>query len=405
MQVEFPKLKSIILLISFLLPLTLSGCKKDSAEGSTGGDIAAKVGSVDIPLSKVDKAIERGLQGTEKKLSELSPVELASARLQVLDTLITEEALLQRAKQENIKVTDEDINNYIQKAIQTSGLSADDFQKQLKEAGMTEEDFKENQRRQLTIEKMQEKLSNVKPPSDRDIEDYYTKNQAEFMIGKGVNLSAIIIDPADNKAKNDAIGDEQAKQKIAAVYNQLRSGADFATVARIQSEDRTAYQGGDLGFLDEQSLRQGGFPGQLVQQFFEMKEGDITPPVGGSGGRYYIFKLTSKRTQEEKLTLDSPQVKAQISQLLVGQKKSILSSALRLSALDEIRIENYLAQRILQNPDNFGSLRPTSLSGGTTSKPAEPKASPEKPDEKSATAEPTDKKPDSETDDKKSDKK
>ncbi|MEW6736188.1 MAG: peptidyl-prolyl cis-trans isomerase, partial [Acidobacteriota bacterium] len=118
---------------------------------------------------------------------------------------------------------------------------------------------------------------------------------------------------------------------------------------------------GDLGFLDEGTLRESGFPPELVQTFFQMREGDITPPVKGTG-RYFIFKLTAKRTQEEKLTLDSPQVKAQISQLLMGQRKEILNSALLSAALHQARVENYLAQRMLQNPDNFGSLRPTSLS-------------------------------------------
>jgi hypothetical protein len=46
---------------------------------------------------------------------------------------------------------------------------------------------------------------------------------------------------------------------------------------------------------------------------------------------------------------------------LIGQRKEILNSALLSAALHQFKIENYLAQRMLQNPDNFGSLRPTAL--------------------------------------------
>lgn len=360
---------SLILTVLFLFVAV--GCKKHGDMSSGGGEVAARVGRVDIPLSKVDKLIDRGLQGSGKKLSDLTAVELAAARLQALDTLITEEALFQRAVQDNIQISDDDVRNHIQKVVQSSGLSQDDFQKSLKEAGLTEEEFKEEQRRQLAIEKMTEKQSAVKPPTDREITDYFNQNQQQFKIGKGINLSAIIVDPADNKAKNDAIGEEQAKQKIAAVYAQLKGGADFATVARVQSEDASAYQGGDLGFLDEAALGQIGFPVQLIQYFFSMKEGDFTQPVAGSGGRFFIFKLTAKRTQEEQLSIDNPQVKAQISQLMVNQRKNILGTALRLAVLHQFPIENYLAQRILQNPDNFGFLRPTAL-GSSSEKPQTP---------------------------------
>jgi parvulin-like peptidyl-prolyl isomerase len=235
----------------------------------------------------------------------------------------------------------------------------------------------------MAIAKLQDKMSIVKPPTDREISEYFNRNQEQFTLGKGIYLSEIVVDAADNKAKNDAIGEEQAKQKIDQIYTQLKNGADFATVARVQSEDVSSYKGGDLGFLDEAHLQQVGFPAQLVQAFFAMKEGDITPPVQGSKGRWYIFKLTAKRTQEEKLSLDSPDVKAKISQVLIAQRKEILNSALVSAALNQTRIENFLAQRMLQNPDNFGSLRPTSLPSVAKSDAKTETKSDAKPDAKS----------------------
>jgi hypothetical protein len=97
--------------------------------------------------------------------------------------------------------------------------------------------------------------------------------------------------------------------------------------------------------------------------------------------------LTSKRLQDEKLTLDSPQVKSQISQLLTSKRKEVLNTALLSGAVHQVRIENYLAQRMLKNPDNFGSLRPTlapNASEGNSSnsnnpKPSESKENPDKP--------------------------
>lgn len=374
------RLQLIILAIILSISILALGCKPENADkSSSSSEVAARVGSTDIPLSKVDRVIEQGLQGSGKKLTDLSAVQLAAARLQALETLITKEVLYQRAHQENIQVSEEDVHSQVRNFIQSKGLSSDDYQKMLKDIGMTEDEFNEEQRREMTIGKLKEKFNSVKPPTDREISDFYNNNPEQFKIGKGVNISQIVVDAADNKAKNDAIGEDQAKQKIDSVYAQLKGGGDFATVARIQSEDPSAIQGGDLGFHTIQELQQMGFPPQLTQAFFNMKEGDITPPIEAGKGQWYIFKLTGKRTEEEKLTLDSPEIKARISQGLLGQRKEILDSALISSTMAAARIDNYLAQRMLQNPDNFGALRPAS-----SDKVAEPATT-----SKEATKEPT----------------
>ena len=141
MQMRFQR-PGLVLLATVMLLIAV-GCKQETTTGSANsGELAARVGNTDIPLSKVDRMIDQGLQGQGgKKLSDLSPVELAAARLQALDSLITEEVLYQRARQENMQISDEDLRNFIQKGIQQSGLSEDDFQKQLKAAGLTEPDF------------------------------------------------------------------------------------------------------------------------------------------------------------------------------------------------------------------------------------------------------------------------
>ena len=78
---------------------------------------------------------------------------------------------------------------------------------------------------------------------------------------------------------------------------------DFATVARLLSEDmRTAVGGGDMGFAPEEAMAQ-TYPDVLVKRFFTMREGEITEPIQGSEGRMYIFKVTGKKTEPEELKL------------------------------------------------------------------------------------------------------
>jgi hypothetical protein len=111
-----------------------------------------------------------------------------------------------------------------------------------------------------------------------------------------------------------------------------------------------------------------------------MQTGDITPPVKGSDGRWSIFKLTAKRLQTENLTLDNPEVKKDITDKILDQRKQLMTSALVTVAMNEARVENKLAQDTMNNAAALSSLRPA---GAATPTPAAtPAASP------SATASP-----------------
>src|SRR6185295_9091104 len=159
---------------------------------------------------------------------------------------------------------------------------------------------------------------------------------------------------------------------IDGVYQQLKGGADFATVARAKSEDpNTLTKGGDVGFASEDELKQNNFPADLIARFFgPMEVGSFTEPVRFNSGHWYVFKLAEKRLQTENLTLESPGVRQNITQALVNSRKDILNAALLEVALNEAKIVNNLAAGMLGNPGNLG-LRPASVSSpGTAASPA-----------------------------------
>jgi hypothetical protein len=99
-----------------------------------------------------------------------------------------------------------------------------------------------------------------------------------------------------------------------------------------------------------------------------MQAGDKTEPVRFANGKWYIFKLEEKRLQTENLTLESPNVRQQITQALTKQRADILNAALLETAMNESKIVNNMAATMLNNPSNLG-LRPASP-GAVSSPPA-----------------------------------
>jgi peptidyl-prolyl cis-trans isomerase SurA len=346
-----PTFKTPIIAI-LLGGLALTACQSGSGSGATAGkgEAAAIVNGTKISVAEVDRVTTEQAQGQQAQLSQL---ELASARLQVLESLIQDEIMFQRAKKDNLMPTEDEITSAIQASKSESGMTEDAFQKRLKETNQSEQEFREDIRKRLAVDKLQKKLNNQIKVTDREVEDYFKSNPP--VAEAGIALSQIVIDAADNGARNDAKTEAEAKTKIEEVYGQLKRGGDFATVARAQSEDESALRGGDIGFIPAAQMVK-TFGQQLAQSIAQMSEGQFTPPLLVGQGRFIILKMTGKRTENRKMTLEESS--AQIRNAIVQQRSSLLVSALMASSRNEAKVENYLIKAVIDNPNGLGVLRP-----------------------------------------------
>jgi peptidyl-prolyl cis-trans isomerase SurA len=357
--------------------LVLNGCSSGASEAKDQM-VAATVNGRNIMMQEVERAINQQTNGNPSSLNQL---QMAQARLQVLSNLIQREVLFQRAEREKLLPTETQIDGAIATQKQNSGMTAEDFEKSLKAQNISAETLREEARKDLAINALQDKYSGQIVINDREVEEYYSNNRQQFVKARGVALAMIMVDPADNSAEgiaDDAKNETDAKLKIDNIYQQLQGKADFATVARAKSEDINSLRaGGDIGFATEQDLRNNNFPADLVSNLFgPMQVGDYTQPTRFGSGKWYIFKLAEKRLANENLTLESAGVRQQITQGLTNQRKQILNAALLETAMNEAKIVNHLATNMLNNPSNLG-LRPAAQGSAPTQAPTQaPAASP-----------------------------
>lgn len=350
--------------------LVLSGCASGGAEVADN-QVAATVNGRNIMLKEVERVVNQQAEGNPAALNQL---QLAQARLQVLESLIQREVLFQRAEREKVLPTEAQIDGVIATQKQQSGMTSEDFDKKLREQNLSIETLREEARKDLAISALQDKYNGKISISDREVEEFFNSNRSQFKNERGVALAMIMVDPADNSAQgitDDAKNDADAKLKIDNIYQQLQGKADFATVARAKSEDiNSLMRGGDIGFLTEQVLKSSGFPEALVASFLgTMQVGDYSQPVRFDSGKWYVFKLADKRLTTENLTLESPGIRQQITQGLTNQRKQILNAALLETAINDAKIVNNLAENMLNNPSNLG-LRPAA-EGAAGSQPTQ----------------------------------
>ena len=354
----FRVLKTLYIVMTVLACLTVAACSDDSK--NTDSEVLAKVGSNNITLKQVDSVIKQQI-GTGGPA--FTSTELAAARLSALDNLIQEEARFQLAqKGENLVPDDNKINQEIQKTKQDAGLTEEKYQESLKQAGLTEADVKERVKKQLAINALRDReKARVTGPTDAEIEKYFNDNRAQFVAARGVDLSIIVADPTNNGAVDDAMSEAQAEQKINAIYGQLKSGADFATVASQRSEHQSAMRQGSAGFATEEQLRQ-QLPThpEVVQRLMTMSPGQYTEPIKEAGS-WVIFKVNGRRDQPQNLTLEDPAVRKTILDGITQQRQAVLLNALLQKAMSEAGIKNYLAERIVDNPRTIVEVQPSVL--------------------------------------------
>ncbi|MFZ1702370.1 MAG: SurA N-terminal domain-containing protein [Pyrinomonadaceae bacterium] len=333
-----------------------------SMGGVDPNETAAKVNGKVITMEEVDRAVKQQTQGQDSKLSAL---EVAGARLQVLQSLVEQEVMFQKAEKDNLVPTDEEITLEVNKRKVDSRLSAEEFNKQMEQAGMNEKALRENIKKGLAIQKLVDKITGrIETPKDSEIEAFFNGNPEMFVKKRGVRLAAIVVDPTDtgqgDVTKNAAEADQKVKEIIGKVS---QPGSDFAALAREYSEDGSKLQGGDLGYISEQDLKQ-NFGEQIAAAFMNptFEVGRITSPIP-LNGKAYIFKLQERIEKEETLTLESPDVRPQINQLLVDNRKQLLAASYQAMAMNEAKIENYLAKKVVDNPNELSGARPA---GATT---------------------------------------
>lgn len=334
--------------------LLLAACK--SASDNSPVEVAAKVGSHEISLKQIDSTIKQQLDADRGNTS-MSPAELVAARLSVLDNLIQEEALFQKAQKENLVPDDSKVNQEVQKRKQDAQVTEEQYQNQIKQAGFTEEEVRDKVRRELGINALREReRTRVNAPTDSEIEKYFDDHKTQFVAERGADISMIVVTPSNNG------GEAGAEQKIRSVYELLKSNSDFATVAAQKSEDQaSALRGGTLGFASEAALGQ-TFPSRpdIPAKLMALNEGQYTEPIKDNlSGAWYIFKLNRKQLQPQNLTLND--VRAGIINTITQQRQQVLLNALVVVTMTETAVKNYLAERVVQNPQTIVEMRPSQL--------------------------------------------
>jgi peptidyl-prolyl cis-trans isomerase D len=198
-------------------------------------------------------------------------------------------------------------------------ISADDLRKTINPSdGELEAFFKKNAAHYATGVPEQRKLTyfaftpnelpgGVSQPSQQEIQQYFNMHQSEYTVPEQARSRHILIKVAPGA---DAKTDAAAKAKAEGLLKQIQGGANFADLARKNSEDSSKDLGGELGFF-----KRGATVPEFEKALFSQKIGD-TQIVKSQFG-YHILQVEERQTAHSQ-SID--EVQPVIKATLIRQK-------------------------------------------------------------------------------------
>lgn len=139
------------------------------------------------------------------------------------------------------------------------------------------------------LELSAEQMADTVAPDDEVLRALYEEQRDSYAVPEERRASHILVAISESA---DAAAAEKARKAAEDLVQQIKSGADFAQLARENSDDSgSAEVGGDLGFF-----RRGVMEKAFDDAVFSMKPGEVKGPVRTAFG-FHIIRLEEVRAE------------------------------------------------------------------------------------------------------------
>jgi parvulin-like peptidyl-prolyl isomerase len=259
--------------------------------------IVAQVGTVPVTIFDLGREQQRLLPFNTNFHTGVPAEALEKIKNEALTTLIDQAYKANYALEKKISIDKKIIDERVVQ-IKKKYKTEKEFKTALGEESL--KDFRTAIERTLLAQKAEEVaiLKNISV-TDSDVRTYYDTNKHTYKRPKQFKASHILI-----KVNPSSNADERAtfEKKAKELAVKAKNGEDFYNLAYYNSDDRSKYVGGDLGYFHE---------GQTVPEFEDavkkMKPGETSEPVKSMYG-WHIIKLV-ELNEAKQLEFDEIKVK------------------------------------------------------------------------------------------------
>ncbi|XOV80856.1 MAG: peptidylprolyl isomerase SurA [Aestuariibacter sp.] len=212
-------------------------------------------------------------------------------RTQAIERLITESLQLQMAERMGIQISDAQLEQTLESFADSEGKTLDELRAQVASEGLEYEEYRERIRKELISGEVTR--ANVRrrvyiTPQEVDnmvkLIDEQGENQVEYHLGH------ILVGFPSQPSEEEI---DEAKERATTVMNILqKENSDFAKIAVTASSGAKALEGGDLGWMNINSM-----PTLFAEAVQGARKDDLIGPIR-SGAGFHILKIHDIRGQQ-----------------------------------------------------------------------------------------------------------
>jgi len=205
------------------------------------------------------------------RLTELpKKEELGKIAERLLQNIVDEQILLERAREKQLTVDEETIDRALAGLREESNLEDDTaFEEALKSSGMSMEQLRDHYRHTILLQKTVQ--SEIQPVeiTNEEVRGLYEREKERFKLPKRVKLQQIFLPILPETTNRDEV-----LRRAQSMLERVKAGSDLtaeATLAGVEVQD--------LGVIPEVDLRP-----ELAAALANLNPGDFTVPIETTGG-------------------------------------------------------------------------------------------------------------------------
>ena len=225
----------------------------------------------------MESQIKRDLEDIIKRYDEqnIPKPDVSVLREQVIESLIIEELQLQLADRYGIRVSDEELNNTISRIAANNNYQLEEFIKFIENDGSSYVDFRENVKKQITIQRVQRgRVGSEIDITEKEFEAFLETNESLSELEPELLVRQILV-------KDINVANE--------IYEKIQDGVSFESIAK--SEPSNTYKKNN-GLME---WRKAIDMPELFSKAINLKPvGFVSEPIK-SGAGYHILKLEEQR--------------------------------------------------------------------------------------------------------------
>ncbi len=349
------KMKYLALLAAFSASVCTAQTTATQAQTSSAQVLNAVVAVVNNDVITTEELADRAHSAAlnlRRQKIQLPP--MPQLRAQVLEQLILERAISQRARETGIRVDDGVVNATIEQIAAQNKISVAELRRRLSLDGVPFTQFREEIRSQIVAQRLREREVDEQIKIPESEIDAFLADQAGYNINDTIeyNISHIWI-PAHEGMSTEELNN--ARSTANDILERARDGEDFGQLAASYSKANDALDGGNLGW---RTLSQ--MPTAMAAAVRDARQNTSKIAMNVSSDGFYIVKVNDRRDGVQTKLAGGPVTQTHARHILMAVTP-VTDEATVLNRLSDIR------KRLTVNKEDFATLaRLHSVDGSAT---------------------------------------